>query len=187
MMEQIIESKKKENGQEKPKVKKGVKDAKKPPNIQYSVQEKMGHSVRILLAEDNPVNQNLIKLMLTEAGYFVEVANNGKEAVGKYTKSPEDFALIFMDIQMPEMDGIEATKEIRKLETRNWKLETGSPSQQSSMFNRQLSIQKIPIIAITANAMNGDREICLDAGMDDYATKPIKRKIVFEMIKKWVL
>ena len=220
MMEQMIESKKKENGQEKPKVKKGVKDAKKPPNMQYSVQEKMGHSVRILLAEDNPVNQNLIKLMLTEAGYFVEVANNGKEAVKKYTKSPEDFDLIFMDIQMPEMDGLEAAKKIRTFETRNLKHEIDdkkrraeetskqhavrikqlektamdvrrqkayNEQQQSSMVNHQWSIPKIPIIAITANAMKGDREICFDAGMDDYATKPIKREIVFEMIKKWVL
>ena len=125
--------------------------------------------------------------MLTEAGYFVEVAKNGKETVEKYTKSPEDFDLIFMDIQMPEMDGLEAAKKIRTFETRNLKLETGDHSQQSSAVNRQLSIRKIPIIAITANAMKGDREICLDAGMDDYATKPIKREIVFKMIKKWVL
>ena len=187
MMEKGIESRRKGNGQEKPKVKKGVKDVIKPSNTQYSVQEKMKHSVRILLAEDNPVNQDLIKLMLTEAGYIVEVAKNGKETVEKYTKSPEDFDLIFMDIQMPEMDGLEAAKKIRTFETRNLKLETGDHSQQSSAVNRQLSIRKIPIIAITANAMKGDREICLDAGMDDYATKPIKREIVFKMIKKWVL
>jgi CheY-like chemotaxis protein len=129
---------------------------------QYSVNEKMKHSVRILLAEDNPVNQKLVKLMLSKGGYHVEVANTGKEAVEKYITSPEDFDLIFMDIQMPEMDGLEATKAIRKRE------------------------DEIPIVAMTANAMKGDMEKCLNVGMDDYMTKPIKRDLVFEMIKKWV-
>jgi len=129
---------------------------------QYSVNEEMKHSVRILIAEDNPVNQKLAELMLTKGGYHVEVANNGKEAVVKYIQTPGKFDLIFMDIQMPEMDGLEATKAIRKREG------------------------EIPIIAMTANAMKGDKEKCLNAGMDDYITKPIKRDLVFEMIKKWV-
>jgi CheY-like chemotaxis protein len=129
---------------------------------QYSVNEEMKHSVCILLAEDNPVNQKLVEMMLTKAGYHVEVANNGKEAVEKHLTSPGGFDLIFMDIQMPEMDGLEATKAIRKRE------------------------DEIPIIAMTANAMKGDMEKCLNAGMDDYMTKPIKRDLVFEMIKKWV-
>ena len=133
---------------------------------QYSVREEIKHSVRILLAEDNPVNQKLAKLMLTKAGYQVEVASNGKEAVDKYTAAPGDFDLIFMDIQMPEMDGLEAVRKIRnlKLETRN-----------------------IPIVAMTAHAMKGDREKCLEAGMDDYVSKPIKREIVFDILKRWVL
>ncbi|MBW1863161.1 MAG: response regulator, partial [Deltaproteobacteria bacterium] len=86
----------------------GEKDEAEKPKIatQYSVREDMKHSVRILLAEDNPVNQKLAKLMLTKAGYQVEVANNGQEAVDKFTSSPENFDLIFMDIQMPEMDGM---------------------------------------------------------------------------------
>jgi signal transduction histidine kinase/CheY-like chemotaxis protein len=130
---------------------------------QYSVREDMKHSVRILLAEDNPVNQKLAKVMLAKAGYKVEVANNGKEAVEMYTSSPEDFDLIFMDIQMPEMDGIEATKAIR-----------------------EKGFDCIPIVAITAAAMKGDKEICLEAGMDDYITKPIKRQLVFEMLEKWI-
>jgi CheY-like chemotaxis protein len=130
---------------------------------QYSLLEEMKHSVHILLAEDNPVNQKLAKIMLTKAGYQVEVANGGKEVVEKYTKSPDDFDLIFMDVQMPEMDGLEATKAIR-----------------------QRGFDTIPIVAMTAHAMKGDREMCLEAGMDDYITKPIKREFVFEVLEKWV-
>jgi CheY-like chemotaxis protein len=139
------------------------KDEELKPKIvtQYSVREDMKHSARILLAEDNPVNQKLAKIMLTKAGYQVEVANNGQEAVEKYTTSSEDFDLIFMDIQMPEMDGIEATQAIR---------ENG--------------FDTIPIVAMTANAMKGDREICLKAGMVDYIAKPIKRELVFEILEK---
>ncbi|MBW2562869.1 MAG: response regulator [Deltaproteobacteria bacterium] len=141
------------------------KDKEIKPKIvtQYSVREDMKHSVCILLAEDNSVNQKLAKLMLTKAGYQVEIANNGKEAVEKFTSSPEEFSLIFMDIQMPEMDGMEATQAIR-----------------SKGFDT------IPIVAITANAMKGDRKMCLEAGMDDYITKPIKREIVFAILEKWV-
>jgi len=130
---------------------------------QYSMREDLKHSVHILLAEDNPVNQKLAKMMLTKAGYGVVVANNGKEAVEKYTKHPDDFDLIFMDVQMPEMDGMEATKIIKKK-----------------------GFDTIPIVAMTAHAMKGDREMCLEAGMDDYITKPIKRELVFEMIEKWI-
>jgi len=131
---------------------------------QYSILEEMKHSVRILLAEDNPVNQKLGKIMLTKAGYQVEVADNGKEAVEKYTASPKDFDLIFMDVQMPQMDGLEATKAIR-----------------------QRGFDTIPIVAMTAHAMTGDRDMCLEAGMDDYVSKPIKREVVFEVLEKWVL
>ena len=129
----------------------------------------MKHSVRILLAEDNPVNQKLAKIMLTKGGYQVEVANNGKEAVDKYTTSPEDFDLIFMDVQMPEMDGMEATGEIR-----SWEM------------SLVIGHSSIPIVAMTAHAMKGDREMCLEAGMDDYITKPIKRELVFEILEKWM-
>jgi len=153
----------------------GEKDEAKQPKIvtQYSVREEMKHSVRVLLAEDNPVNQKLAKLMLTKAGYQVEIANNGQEAVEKFTSSPEDFDLIFMDIQMPEMDGMEATATIRGSE-----LELATRNSQPAT--------RIPIIAMTAHAMKGDREKCLKAGMDDYISKPIKRETVFKMIEKWV-
>jgi len=130
---------------------------------QYSVREEMKQSVRILLAEDNPVNLKLATLILTKAGYKVQTAGNGKETVEKFANTPNNFDIILMDIQMPEMDGLEATKELR-----------------DRGFN------DIPIVAMTANAMKGDREICIDAGMNDYITKPIKREIVFEVIEKWV-
>ena len=102
--------------------------------------------------------------MLTKAGYNIELANNGREAVEKFVAAPNSFDLIFMDIQMPELDGKEATAKIRK-----------------KGFNT------IPIIAMTAHAMKGDRESCLDAGMNDYITKPINRKAVFDILEKWIL
>jgi two-component system sensor histidine kinase/response regulator len=129
----------------------------------HSLVEEAKHSIRILLVEDNAVNQKLAQFMLTKAGYHVEVVNNGIEALEKYTSCPERFDLIFMDIQMPEMDGREATREIRKR-----------------------GFTEVPIIAMTAESMKGDAEKCMDAGMNDYIAKPIKREIVFEKIKKWV-
>jgi two-component system sensor histidine kinase/response regulator len=140
---------------------------------QYSVREEMKRSVSLLLAEDNPVNQKLARMMLKKAGYQVEIANNGKEALSKFSSDPEAFHLIFMDVQMPEMDGMEATRAIRKAE--NKRRNGGDPGT------------RIPIIAMTANAMAGDREKCLEAGMDDYVSKPIKRELVFQMIDKYVL
>ncbi len=145
----------------------GDSDAENPKrkmHTQYSVREAMKHSVRILLAEDNPVNQKLAVMMLGKAGYTVDVAGNGKEAVATFTKSPDAYDLIFMDVQMPEMDGKAATQTLRRL-----------------------GFHMIPIVAMTAHAMKGDREMCLNAGMNDYITKPIKRETVFEMIHKFVL
>lgn len=132
-------------------------------HTQYSVREAMKHSVRILLAEDNPVNQKLAVMMLGKAGYTVEVAENGKCAVEKVSKAPNDFDLIFMDVQMPEMDGKEATQALRKK-----------------------GFTDIPIVAMTAHAMKGDREMCIESGMNDYITKPIKREMVFWMIQKYI-
>ncbi len=146
---------------------------------QYSVREEMKRSVSILLAEDNPVNQKLAAMMLKKAGYHVEIANNGKEAVEKYVDDPMAFQLIFMDVQMPEMDGMQATTKIRKMENGKPKPGDGSPDGRASIH--------IPIIAMTANAMAGDRERCIEAGMDDYITKPIKRELVFQVIDRFVL
>ena len=119
------------------------------------------HSTRILLAEDNPVNQKLARLMLAKAGYDVEVAGTGQEALEKFTAAPERFSLILMDIQMPVMDGIEATKAIRAK-----------------------GFSAVPIVAMTARAMSGDRELCLEAGMTDYITKPIRKQAVLEIIER---
>lgn len=130
---------------------------------QYSVREEIKQSVRILLVEDNLVNQKLAKMILTKAGYNVSIAANGKIAVEMFSQAPDTFDTILMDIQMPEMDGYEATRHIR-----------------------QLGFTEIPILAMTANAMKGDRELCLAAGMNDYITKPIKRDIVFNLLDKWL-
>ena len=108
----------------------------------------------ILLAEDNKVNQRLASRMLEKLGYDVEIAENGKEVIQIVEKN--DFDLILMDVQMPEMDGFQATQKIRELE--------------------QNSNKHIPIIALTAYAMKGDREKCLSVGMDGYLSKPINFK-----------
>lgn len=131
---------------------------------QHSMQEDEKHSISILMAEDNAVNQKLIHQLLTKAGYQVQVVNNGKEAVDALTRHPEGFDVVFMDVQMPEMNGLAATGLLR-----------------------EKGFTRIPIIAMTANALKGDREKCLEAGMDDYISKPIKREIVFEMLRKWVI
>lgn len=141
----------------------GAAQAADKMHTQYSVREAMKHTVSILLAEDNPVNQKLAVLMLNKAGYHVEVAATGVETLHKYIAAPDRYDLIFMDIQMPEMDGTEAARKLR-----------------------QLGHTRVPIVAMTANAMKGDRDICLAAGMNDYITKPIRREKVFEVISKYV-
>ncbi|MBT3256527.1 MAG: response regulator [Deltaproteobacteria bacterium] len=126
-------------------------------------EEKTDRKLRILLAEDNKMNQKVAKNMLKKMGHTVEVANNGEEAVEKF--QDEDFDLILMDGQMPVMDGLEATKTIRETEKKS-------------------AIDRIPIISVTANAMKGDRERFLAAGMDDYIAKPIKRHALEEVIER---
>ncbi len=133
--------------------------------------EEAKHSLHILLVEDNPVNQKLAYFLLTKAGYQVQLAANGKEAVELFTASPTAFDLILMDIQMPVMDGLAATIEIRRIET-------------------QLALHAehpVPIIAMTAEAMKGDKDKCIAVGMNDYISKPIKREKVYEIVKKWAL
>lgn len=119
-------------------------------------------SAKVLLAEDNLVNQKVAKKMIEKMGCSVDVVASGLEALNKVRQNRYD--LIFMDCQMPEMDGYEATREIRKL-----------AGEQS----------KIPIIALTANAMDGDRERCLSAGMNDYLAKPVKVAELSAKIQQW--
>jgi len=153
----------------------GLKDAHKKSTIltQYTISAEAKHSIHILLVEDNPINRKLSHFMLTKAGYQLTIVENGAEAVELYASEPGQFNLILMDIRMPKMNGIEATKKIRRIE--NHRKDTNHHSS------------RIPIIAMTAQSMKGDREKCLKAGMDDYISKPIKREVVFAMVKKWCL
>ncbi len=128
---------------------------------QYSIREEIKHASRILLVEDNLVNQKLATIMLSKAGYTVELAANGRLAVEIFTRNPDLYDIILMDIQMPEMDGLEATRQIR-----------------------EKGFHDVPIVAMTANAMKGDREKCLEAGMNDYISKPIKRELVFKILEE---
>ena len=121
-------------------------------------------TLNILLAEDNAVNQKLAVKLLEKRGYNTRVAGNGKEALEAFRK--ETFDLILMDVEMPEMNGLETTGLIRETEKK-----TGT---------------HIPIVAMTAHAMKGDKERCLDAGMDGYVSKPINSKELFETIESFV-
>ena len=120
--------------------------------------------LKILLAEDNPVNQKVVLRTLEKCGHQIQLAVNGRIAVE--ASAADEFDLILMDVQMPEMDGLTATRSIRYREA----LTAG---------------RRIPIIAMTAHALKGDQERCLEAGMDDYLTKPIKFSDLFETLTKW--
>lgn len=121
---------------------------------------------RILLVEDNGVNREVARGMLENLGCQVSCAGNGFEALERLRGN--DFDLVLMDCQMPEMDGFSATREIRKREA-------GSAIAQ-----------RIPVIALTANAMSGDRDRCMDAGMDDYLSKPLSLSELAEVLSKWL-
>jgi CheY-like chemotaxis protein len=114
--------------------------------------------LKILLAEDSPVNQKLAVALLSKYGHQVTVVDNGREAVALSRRTK--FDLILMDVQMPEMDGLEAAQAIREFESRGG--------------------QHVPIIAMTAHAMKGDRQLCLEAGMDDYVSKPIRPSLLLQ-------
>ncbi len=136
------------------------------PGSVVTDREKQEHSTaHILLAEDSPVNREVAIGMLEQLGYQVEVAENGRQAL--LATEQHSFDLVLMDCQMPEMDGLTATAEIRR---------------RDSGTDRG----RLPIIALTANAMRGDREQCLAAGMDDYLTKPYTQQQLQEIIHKWL-
>ncbi len=150
------------------------------------------HRSRILVVDDHRINQQLAVLILDRLGLRAEVATNGKEALEAV--SLESFDIVLMDCHMPEMDGYEATRAIRKMESK--KLEVKSKelggknlefgTSDTSPFSLLPSHLHLPIIAMTANAMKGDREKCLEAGMDDYLTKPIQREELVHTLEKWL-
>lgn len=124
-----------------------------------------GHALRILLVEDNVTNQKVAAVLLHKLGLRVDTVSNGFEAINALETLPYD--LVLMDVQMPEMDGLTATRLIR--------------NPESAVLNHH-----VPIIAMTAHAMQGDRDICMDAGMDDYLVKPVTSKPLSSMLEKWL-
>ena len=120
------------------------------------------NGIELLLVEDNPVNQTVIEAMLRSLGYRVKLVENGAEAVQEVPRKP--YAAVLMDCRMPVMDGYEATRQIRQIS----------------------SCAQIPIIALTANALQGDRATCLEAGMDDYLAKPFKRADLQHILQQWL-
>jgi CheY-like chemotaxis protein len=125
--------------------------------------ERNGAGTRVLVAEDNPVNQRVAVRMLERLGFHADVARDGRAALRRL--ATQSYALILMDCQMPELDGFEATARIRA---------------------REGSGRRTPIIAMTASAMRGDRERCLAAGMDDYLAKPVTIDNLRTALKRWL-
>jgi CheY-like chemotaxis protein len=120
--------------------------------------------IRVLVAEDNVVNQKVAIRMLEKLGLRADVAGNGREAVEMLRILPYD--IVFMDCQMPEMNGYEAIGEIRHREHPN---------------------RHVPVIAMTADAIAGSRERCIEAGMDDYIAKPVKMEALIDALKRWAI
>ena len=128
-------------------------------------QAPVNDTARVLLAEDNPVNQEVARGMLASFGFDVVVAINGQEAVERVADEP--FDIILMDCQMPVVDGFDATREIRQ-----WEITCGVPRR--------------PIIAVTANALPEDRERCIEAGMDDFLSKPYTIDKLRDLVKHYL-
>ena len=121
----------------------------------------------ILVAEDISLNQDVVRLMLEDSAYKPVFVNNGKEAVEIYKENPSRFSAIFMDISMPVMDGYEASKLI-------------------FAYQKSRQLARIPIIALTGHALKNDKETCLQAGMDDYLTKPVKQVDLLNKLEIWI-
>ena len=134
-----------------------------PVNVHSLAKDRQRRRYRILLAEDNTVNQMVAVRLLDKLGYSVDVVADGQEAIASVASISYD--LVLMDCQMPEVDGYQATRAIRA----------------SSGFQRD-----IPIVALTANAMTDDREKCLAAGMNDYIAKPVRRDELQEVLERWL-
>ncbi len=182
-----------------------------PPPNQVIAASNILDGRRVLLVEDNELNRDLVKALLIDLGIQVEVADNGREGVRR--ASTEPFDLILMDIQMPEMDGLEATRRIRRREKNNagmlecWNagiektekdiaiseqsdhhIEDTDSTPKPSPHPRIPASQhpRIPILAMTAHAMTGDRETSLEAGMDDHLTKPVDPDILRQALLRWM-
>ena len=140
-------------------------EPEQPLVTRHTIREMSRSAVRILLAEDNITNQQVALGILKKLGFYADAVANGAEALKSLAAIP--YELVLMDVQMPELDGIEATRQIRH--------------STSAALNRQ-----IPIIAMTAHAMQGDRERCLEAGMNDYLSKPISPPALVAMLEKWL-
>lgn len=125
-------------------------------------------SASVLVAEDNLVNQKVLISMLKKLGVRADIANNGSEALLALSEPDHNYRLVLMDCQMPEIDGYAATRQQRRIE------------------KEDPNLKRIPIVAMTAHALPGDREKCLDAGMDDYITKPISLEVVEKVIDDWL-
>jgi two-component system sensor histidine kinase/response regulator len=142
----------------------GRKEDKGPALItRHMLSEQKRFGLRVLLAEDNWINQKLAVVLLQKYGYSVDAVETGTQALDKV--KTEVYGAVLMDVQMPELDGLEATRLIRQ-----WEAGQG---------------RHIPIIAMTAYAMKGDRERCLEAGMDDYVSKPLEPKVLFNALDRW--
>ncbi|HSY16979.1 MAG TPA: response regulator [Candidatus Acidoferrales bacterium] len=140
--------------------------ATEPPKPATTLAETL--PLRILLVDDNAINQKVAVRILQQLGYVPEVAGNGREALDMLDQKPFDF--IFMDVMMPEMDGLEATRMLRKRQV------SGDHAHYQS---------RIVVCAMTAHAMTGDREKCIASGMDDYLAKPVRPKDVRDMLERW--
>ena len=142
----------------------GIKEAEKeePEEEEFDLSGK-----RVLLAEDNAINTEVAQLLLKSKGADVDVAENGQEAIKLLGTRPENYyELIFMDIQMPVMNGYEATANIRAGESDYWK--------------------NIPVIAMTANVFQEDESRAAECGMSDYVTKPIDMNVIYSVLEKWL-
>ncbi|MGA2809735.1 MAG: response regulator, partial [Terracidiphilus sp.] len=144
----------------------GVKAAKKPDTVQDTLQAFSGVSPKILLAEDNYVNQQVAVGILKKYGLTADIAANGVEAIKALETIP--YALVLMDMRMPLMDGVEATRLIR--------------NPGSSVLNHD-----VPIIAMTANAMQSDQDLCKAAGMNDFVPKPVQPSVLMKTIQRWLV
>jgi CheY-like chemotaxis protein len=140
----------------------GTEDLPAKPGPAEEVQPREQNCGTILVVEDNRINQKVLSHQLVNLGYAIDVAENGAEAVAKVKTRRYD--LIFMDVQMPVMDGFQATQAIRSLGE--------APSS-------------IPIVAVTANAFQSEREKCFSSGMDDYLTKPVDKDRLREALRRW--